>query len=94
MKFKLDVNERKMLAGLAGAICLCGGLGLVAWRSPTQLSVAYDTFSYAITFLASAFMGARVWEKVGLAKQGFVPTPEGSTPAAKPEVKADPKPKT
>jgi hypothetical protein len=80
---KLDIQERKFLAGTGAAFCLSLGLCLVAWRKPDALQIAYDTYAWSVVALASAFIGGRVWEKIGLAKQNFVPTPEGSAPVKK-----------
>lgn len=94
MKFHLNlpIQERKTWAGFAAAVCLSLGLGLIAWRKPDSLGVAYDTYAMGIVSTAAAFIGGRVWEKVGLSKQGFVPTPEGSAPAPKQTPAQAPKP--
>ena len=77
---KLSIQERKTWSAFAAALCLSFGFCLIAWRKPDSLGVAYDTYSMGIVSLAAAFIGGRVWEKIGLAKQGFVPTAEGSAP--------------
>lgn len=84
-----------MWAWFTSMLLLAGGLGLIAWLRKEDLADAYETFAMGVVGLTSGFLGFRIWEKIGLAKQGYMPTPEGSAPAPKPatsSVKDLPKP--